>query len=81
MQKVESKLVLEFLFFEIAGLRHFLPRRHFSCFFLVDFLWGLCSFLGASCVALGFLEGLFGGLWSQKHENHRVFYGFFKAVV
>jgi len=74
-------MALEFLFFEIAGLRHFFTTEAFFLIFLVDFLWGLCSFLGASCVALGFLEGLFGGLWSQKHENHRVFYGFFKAVV
>ena len=52
---------------EIATLRHFLPSKHFSYFFLVEFFSGLWSSLGASWAALGFLEGLLGGLWTQKH--------------
>ena len=51
---------------EIAGLRHFLPWRHFLGFFLAIFCMGLWSSLGASWAALGFLEALLGGLWTQK---------------
>ena len=46
---------------EIATLRHFLG------FFLAIFCMGLWSSLGASWAALGFLEALLGGLWTQKH--------------
>ena len=60
------KLVPELVKNEIAGLRHFLPRRHFLGFFLAIFCMGLWSSLGASWAALGFLEGLLGGLWTQK---------------
>ena len=52
---------------EIATLRHFLPSQHFFDFLLVDFRSGLWRSLGASWAALGFLEGLLGGLWTQKH--------------
>ena len=58
---------------EIAGLRHFLPRRHFLGFFLAIFCMGLWSSLGASWAALGFLEALLGGLWTQKRVKTRGF--------
>ena len=58
---------------EIAGLRHFLPRRHFWGFFLAIFCMGLWSSLGASWAALGFLEALLGGLWTQKRVKTRGF--------
>ena len=51
---------------EIAGLRHFLPRQHFLGFFLSDFRMAFWSSLGVSWAALGFLEALLGGLWTQK---------------
>ena len=66
-RKSHQKWDPEFAKNEIAGLRHFLPRRHFLDFFLVAFCSGLWSSLGASWAALGFLEGLLGGLWTQKH--------------
>ena len=52
---------------EIAGLRHFLPRHAFFDFFLSDFCMAFWRFLGVSWAALGPLEGLMGGLWTQKH--------------
>ena len=52
---------------EIASLRHFLPRHAFFVIFGGGFFSGLWSSLGASWAALGFLEGLLGGLWTQKH--------------
>ena len=58
---------------EIAGLRHFLPWRHFWGFFLAIFCMGLWSSLGASWAALGFLEALLGGLWTQKRGKPRGF--------
>ena len=58
---------------EIAGLRYFLPRRHFWGFFLAIFCMGLWSSLGASWAALGFLEALLGGLWTQKRVKTRGF--------
>ena len=58
---------------EIAGLRHFLPRRHFLGFFLAIFCMGLWSSLGVSWAALGFLEALLGGLWTQKRVKTRGF--------
>ena len=45
------------------------------------FFSGLWSSLGASWAALGFLEGLLGGLWTQKHEKPWGFLRFLKAVV
>ena len=53
--------------FEIAGLRHFLPSKHFLWFFLVDFCMAFWRSLGVSWAALGFPEGLLEGLWTQKH--------------
>ena len=67
------KLVPELVKNEIAGLRHFLPRRHFLGFFLAIFCMGLWSSLGASWAALGFLEALLGGLWTQKRVKTRGF--------
>ena len=68
-QKGDPKIVKN----EIAGLRHFLPRRHFLGFFLAIFCMGLWSSLGASWAALGFLEALLGGLWTQKRVKTRGF--------
>ena len=67
------KLVSKFALNEIAGLRHFLPWRHFLGFFLAVFCMGLWSSLGASWAALGFLEALLGGLWTQKRVKTRGF--------
>ena len=72
-QKGFPKIVL----YEIAGLRHFLPWRHFLGFFLAIFCMGLWSSLGASWAALGFLEGLMGGLWTQNHEKNLWFFKVF----
>jgi hypothetical protein len=52
---------------EIAGLRHFLPQQHFFDFFLSFFCMAFWRSLGVSWAALGLLEGLMGGLWTQKH--------------
>ena len=52
---------------EIAGLRHFLPSKHFFSFFPGFFCMAFWSSLGVSWAALGPLEGLLGGLWTQKH--------------
>ena len=65
---------------EIATLRHFLPRMHFFDFFLVAFCSGLWRSLGASWAALGFLEGLLGGLWTQKRVKTLSFLRFLKRV-
>ena len=62
-----TEMELECVQNAIAGLRHFLPRHAFFGFFVSDFFSGLFSSLGASWAALGFLEGLMGGLWTQKH--------------
>ena len=64
---------------EIARLRHFLPRRHFFAFFGV-FFSALWSSLGASWAALGFLEGLLGGLWTQKRVKTLCFLRFLKRL-
>ena len=65
---------------EIAGLRHFLPRRHFWGFFVADFCMAFWSSLGVSWAALGFLEGLLGGLWTQKRVKTRSFLRFLKRL-
>ena len=67
------KLASDFVKNDIAGLRHFLPWRHFLGFFLAIFCMGLWSSLGASWAALGFLEALLGGLWTQKRVKTRGF--------
>ena len=66
---------------EIAGLRHFLPRRHFWGFFLAIFCMGLWSSLGASWAALGFLEAFLGGLWTQKRVKNQGFFRFLKDCL
>ena len=53
------KKCLRSLFFEIAGLRHFLPRPHFSRNFLVVFLWPF----EALWVLLGRLLGFLRVSW------------------
>ena len=65
---------------EIAGLRQFLPRRHLLGFFLAIFCMGLWSSLGASWAALGFLEALLGGLWTQKRVKTIGFSRFLKRL-
>ena len=75
-QKWDPKLIQN----EIAGLRHFLPWRHFWGFFLAVFCMGLWSSLGASWAALGFLEALLGGLWTQKRVKTRRFLRFLKRL-
>ena len=66
-RKWDQKWVPELIIFEIASLRHFLPRTYYVNTFFGGFFSGLWSSLGASWAALGFLEGLLGGLWTQKH--------------
>ena len=61
------KLVPENLINEIASLRHFFTTEAFFGIFFGRFFSGLWSSLGASWAALAFLEGLMGGLWTQKH--------------
>ena len=67
------KLALEIIFFEIASLRHFLPRRHYVDFFLVDFV----SFFGGLWVLLGRLLGFLRVSWEvsgpKNIKNHWVF--------
>ena len=49
-------------------------------FFLAVFCMGLWSSLGASWAALGFLEALLGGLWTQKRVKTRGFLRFLKRL-
>ena len=67
VQKWMEKWVPIFIKNEIAGLRHFLPQHAFFDFFLSDFCMAFWRSLGVSWAALGPLEGLMGGLWTQKH--------------
>ena len=53
--------------FEIAGLRHFYHGGIYWVFFWHFCCMALWRSLGVSWAALGFLEGLLGGLWTQKH--------------
>ena len=61
------KLVPIFTKSEIADLRHFFTTEAFFDIFLADFCMAFWRSLGVSWAALGFLEGLLGGLWTQKH--------------
>ena len=74
-------MVSEIVFFEIAGLRHFLPGVHFFQIFLVDFLGPF----EALWVLLGRLLGFLRVSWEvsgpKNIKNHWVFSGFLKAVV
>ena len=58
---------------EIAGLRHFLPRRHFLGFFWQIFAWRF----GGPWVSLGRLLGLLRVSWEvsgpKNIKNHMVF--------
>ena len=65
---------------EIAGLRHFLPRRHFFDLFLSFFCMAFWRSLGVSWAALGFLEALLGGLWTQKRVKTLGFLRFLKRL-
>ena len=65
---------------EIAGLRQFLPRRHLLGFFLAFFCMAFWRSLGVSWAALGFLEALLGGLWTQKRVKTRGFLRFLKRL-
>ena len=74
-----EKCVPNFIKNEIAGLRHFLPRQHFFGFFCQIF----ALFFGSVfCIfsALGFLEGLLGGLWAQKRVKTHGFLRFLKRL-
>ena len=51
---------------EIAGLRHFLPQRHFFGFFLSFFCMVFWRVLVSFWLALGVLQGIFQGLCIQK---------------
>ena len=75
------KLVPKLVKNEIAGLRHFLPRRHLLGFFLAFFCMAFWRSLGVSWAALGFLEGLLGGLCTQKPVKTRGVLGFLKRVL
>ena len=65
---------------EIAGLRQFLPRRHLLRFVLAVFCTACWRSLGVSWAALGFLEALLGGLWTQKCVKTRGFLRFLKRL-
>ena len=74
-----KKWVPVFIQNEIAGLRHFLPSKHFFGFFCQI----LSRFFGSVfCIfsALGFLEGFLGGLWAQKRVKTHAFLGFLKRL-
>ena len=76
VRKVVPKIVKN----EIAGLRQFLPRRHFLGFFLAVFCTAFWRSLGVSWAALGFLEALLGGLWTQKRVKTQCFLRFLKRL-
>ena len=78
VQKWMEKWVPNFIKNEIAGLRHFLPRHAFFDFFLSDFCMAFWRSLGVSWAALGFLEALLGGLWTQKRVKTKCFLGVLK---
>ena len=78
-RKLHQKWDSELVFFEISSLRQNLPRTYYVNTFFGGFLFGLWSSLGASWAALGFLEGLLGGLWTQKHAKPLGFLRFFKG--
>ena len=69
-RKWDQKWVPAGVTFEIAGLRHFLPSKHFLWFFVVYFCMAFWRFLGVSWAALGFLVFLLWGLWSQKRVKN-----------
>ena len=75
-----GKLGSEIVKNEIAGLRHFLPRRVFFRFFLSFFCMAFWRSLGVSWAALGFLEALLGGLWTQKRVKTHGFLRFLKRL-
>ena len=75
-----GKLGSEIVKNEIAGLRHFLPRRVFFRFFLACFCMGCWRSLGVSWVALGSFEGLMGSLWSQKRQKPWGFSRFYEGI-
>ena len=77
VRKLAPKIVKN----EIAGLRHFLPRRHFLGFFLADFCMAFWSSLGVSWAALGPLEVLLRGICSQKLKKNTSFLRFLNIVA
>ena len=66
-QKVGPKMVPGNCLKWDRHLKAFFTTACIFWFFFGCFFWGLWSSLGASWAALGFLEGLLGGLWTQKH--------------
>ena len=75
-----EKWVPIFIKNEIAGLRHFLPQHA-----LFGFFWQIFFrfFGGVFCTfsALGFLEGLLGGLWAQKTCKNTWFFKVFEKTL
>ena len=68
---------------EIAGLRHFLPRRHFFEFFLSFFCIAFWQTLGHFWAAFGIFEPLLGVLCCKKRVKTQVclrFLQFFFSV-
>ena len=61
---------------EIAGLRHFLPQRHFLDLFLSFFCMAFWQTLGDSWASFGIVEPLLGVLCSKKRVKTRVFLRF-----
>ena len=69
MGKLGPKIVKN----EIAGLRHFLPRRHFFGFFLSFFCMAFWRSFGVSWAAPWYFENLLGWFLAQKRGKTRVF--------
>ena len=80
-RKWDQKWVSNRVKSEIAGLRHFLPRRHLLGFFWHFFAWRF----GGPWVSLGRLLGFLRVSWEvsgpKNIKTHKVLKGFFKAVV
>ena len=66
-QKVGPKMGFKNCLKCYRHLKAFFTTAAFFLIFYGVFFSGLWSSLGVSWAALGFLEGLLGGLWTQKH--------------
>ena len=65
--------VSNFLYIEIAGLRHFLPDFKFCLSFIFSFSLGFGALWVPLGSLLGPLEALLGGLWTQKRVKTKHF--------
>ena len=65
--------VATFAFFEIAGLRHFLPDFKFCLSFFFSFSLGFGALWVPLGSLLGSLEALLGCLWTQKRVKTKCF--------